>query len=384
MRILYIAPRFHTNQADLMRSWIERGDDARMLVRYVGKSEDHSMLMPDLCEYSKGSIALFKGYRILRRNDEHNDCFLLRFGIPNAKRIREYLRDFSPDLVILREKSMYSIICYRECRKLGIPALTYNQSPLYHSLDDVSREDLLHKYVDKHMPPIRITPVRYKDWEERKKCTKREENDWFVPFIVSSPGSSQDRDYFRDNMINILEIGKFERRKNHLLMIRAFQKVYQRNTKVRLTIAGEVSNDFHKAYYREIMKYIHEQKLDSIVRVRCNVPYVKMGDVYRESDVYVLSSSGEPAAYSILEAMAYGLPAISSSENGTADYTIPGETGDIFLSDDEDDLAAKLMKITENPDRLIKLGQNAYRHVQREYSFDNYLKALRKIPEIHV
>ena len=132
------------------------------------------------------------------------------------------------------------------------------------------------------------------------------------------------------------------------------------------------------------MQYIHEQKLDSVIQVKCNVPYEKMGEIYRESDVYVLSSSGEPAAYSILEAMAYSIPAISSSENGTADYTVPGETGDIFRSGDEDDLAVKLAKITDTPVHLIQLGQNAYRHIQREYSFDNYLRALKEIPGIQI
>ena len=114
MRVLYIAPRFHTNQADLIRGWMERGDEVRMLVRYVGKSEDHSMLTPDLCEYSRVSIALSKGYRMLRSNDENSDSFLLRFGIPNTGKIREYLKSFAPDLVILREKSLYSLVCYRE------------------------------------------------------------------------------------------------------------------------------------------------------------------------------------------------------------------------------------------------------------------------------
>lgn len=384
MRVLYIAPRFHTNQADLIRGWMERGDEVRMLVRYVGKSEDHSMLTPDLCEYSRVSIALSKGYRMLRSNDENSDSFLLRFGIPSAGKIREYLKSVAPDLVILREKSLYSLVCYRECRKQSISALTYNQSPLYHSAEDKSREDPLHRYVDRHMPTMRITPVRYKNWEEREKCTRKEANDWFVPFIVAPHCAPKDRDYCCGNMIRILEVGKFERRKNHLLMVRAFQKVYQQNPRVRLIIAGEVSNSFHEAYYKEVMQYIHEQGLDSVIQVKCNVPYEKMGEVYRESDVYVLSSSGEPAAYSILEAMSYGIPAISSSENGTADYTLPGKTGEIFLSGDEADLAEKLAWITDNPDRLIQLGQNAYRHIRREYSFSDYLKGLKEIPGIHI
>ena len=384
MRILYIAPRFHTNQADLVRSWMKHGDEVKMLVRYVGQSEDHSALTPDLCGYSRSSIACSWVYQKIHSGDENQDRFLLRFGVPDAKKIGDYLDKFQPDLVILREKSLYSIVCYRECRKRNIYALTYNQSPVYCSEEDDSRGDPFHRYVDGHMPPIRITPVRYKDWEQRAKCTRREANDWFVPFVVIPRCKPQERTYCNDHTVQILEVGKFERRKNHLLMIRAFQKVYQKNPMVRLTIAGEVSNAFHEAYYQEVMQYVHEQKLDSLIQVKCNVPYEKMGEVYWKSDVYVLSSSGEPAAYSILEAMAYGIPAISSSENGTADYTVPVETGDIFRAGDEDDLADKLAKITDNPAHLVQMGQNAYRHIQREYSFDNYLRALKEIPGIHV
>ena len=384
MKILYIAPRFHTNQADIIRGWLTRGDEVRMLVRYIGKSEDHTFLVPDVCGYSKSSLVLSELYQKTHRKDENRDRFLLKFGIPDVQKIRNYLEDFKPDLVILREKSLYSIACYQECRRMNISALTYNQSPLYHSKEGQSRADIFHRYVDSHMPPMRMTPVRYKDWEEREKCTEREENDWFVPFIVIPRCAPEQREYCRDGIIHILEVGKFERRKNHLLMVRAFEKVYRQNPGVRLTIAGEVSNVFHEAYYEEVMRYIHDHQLEQVICVKCNVPYDQMGSVYMESDVYVLSSSGEPAAYSILEAMSYSIPAISSSENGTADYTIPGKTGDIFQSGDEDDLADKLEKVISDQNFLIQMGRDAYQQVKSEYTFQNYLTALKKIPGIQI
>lgn len=329
------------------------------------------------------SLFLSRCYRILK-NNENSGSFLLHFGVPERREIRGWLEKYQPDLVILREKSLYSIICYQECRRKKIAALTYNQSPLYSSEKEAKRSDPFHRFVDSHMPQMRMTPVRYRDWTKRMECSVKNENDWFVPFVAGKGCPSEKRTYCRDNQIHIVEVGKFEQRKNHLLMIRAFQDLYQKNHNVRLLIVGEVSNSFHEEYYQEVMEYLRNEKLEEVVTIRKNVPYQDMSQVYLDADLYVLSSSGEPAAYSLLEAMSYGVPVISSSENGTADYTIPGRTGDIFTSGDEKDLEEKMEKIAADPSRLAEMGKAAYEHVCLNYSFQEYLASLEKIPGITI
>lgn len=55
----------------------------------------------------------------------------LKLGVPSRREFRRVVDDFQPDLVILREKSLYSIVCWSILKRRNISALLYNQSPLW-------------------------------------------------------------------------------------------------------------------------------------------------------------------------------------------------------------------------------------------------------------
>ena len=42
MRVLYMSHRFHNNQNDIMRGWLEKGDEVLFISQYAGKLEDHT------------------------------------------------------------------------------------------------------------------------------------------------------------------------------------------------------------------------------------------------------------------------------------------------------------------------------------------------------
>ena len=49
---------------------------------------------------------------------------------PPFLKLRKLICDFRPDVVILRERSAYSMAAYLICRKKGYPCILYNQNPL--------------------------------------------------------------------------------------------------------------------------------------------------------------------------------------------------------------------------------------------------------------
>ncbi|RAZ42664.1 hypothetical protein DK853_47915, partial [Klebsiella oxytoca] len=64
---------------------------------------------------------------------------------------------FSPDLVIMRERSLYNIPVYLICRVRHIKSILYNQSPLW---DHAKRDQGLgHKILMAMLPRQRMTPV---------------------------------------------------------------------------------------------------------------------------------------------------------------------------------------------------------------------------------
>ena len=373
MKVLYICPRYHTNQIPVVRGWQERGDEVAFLVRARGPIEDYSELEPVMAEYAPSALFLVRVWCMLHPHDPAAPDLILKIGYPKKKKVADFLRSFRPELVILRERSIYSIVCYRLIRRI-LPetrVLLYNQSPLQ-SIADNTRTDAPHRLMDRLLPLPRITPVR-------GTGSFTERDSYFVPFVAIPQCAPDERAYCEDGRVRILSIGRFEERKNHLLLLDVFAKLRAACPAVVLTIVGECKDSFQKEYLTRVEKRIEELKLSEAVTVRLNLDRNAMDVVYRQTDLYVLPSTGEPAAVSILEAMSYSIPAVSSDGNGTADYIEPGVSGDIFHDRDADDLYRALEAIVRDKETIIRLGAGARRAIEEKYTFPRYYEALMSV-----
>ena len=77
--------------------------------------------------------------------------------------------------------------------------------------------------------------------------------------------------------------------------------------------------------------------------------------------------------------MAFSVPAISGSDNGTAGYIEDGVTGYVFADNDKEDLKEKIEKIICDKENLIRMGAAAYRHVKDDFQFGAYYRQIEKI-----
>ena len=185
--------------------------------------------------------------------------------------------------------------------------------------------------------------------------------------------------YFQDGKINIFEIGKYQERKNHFLMLKAFKKIKEKYPNAHLYIAGDVSDKFQEEYFNKMKKFLKKEKLEDYVTLYRNLKREKVKEIYRKTDLFVIPSTGEPGAVSHLEAMAFSIPAIGGSDNGTADYIVDGETGYIFEDNNVEDLVEKISLIIGNPEEVKRMSRNAYKHVKENFRFEKYYKSVRKI-----
>ena len=55
--------------------------------------------------------------------------------IQGSMRFKKILKDKQPDIVIMRDRSVYNIGVTKVCKKMGIPALLYTQSPLWEDVE---------------------------------------------------------------------------------------------------------------------------------------------------------------------------------------------------------------------------------------------------------
>lgn len=364
MKFLYIAPRYHTNQIPIMKGLVKGGHEVRFLSHYAGKVEDYSIIKPEIVGYSM----LFNAWNYLyvnyfgKKNPGASDKRLL-LGFPPIFRLSKFIKHTAPDIVIIRERSIYSIISYLLCCFYHYPAILYNQSPLWIE----EKNDIAHRLVKQLTPKIRMTPVI----GEKKENTIKDKNAFFVPFVMELRMSPDKKQYLREDMIHIFTVGKYEKRKNLQMIVEIVEEL-QLNYKLHLTIAGECSTDAHKKYYEKIREYVTINHLEGTVTLLKNLNREEMDKEYELADLFVIPSTQEPASISQLEAMAFSTPAICSDTNGTACYIINGYNGAVFQDNNKQDLLNKVEQIVMNPQVLIEMGKNSYQMIKEQYQFDNY------------
>lgn len=377
MRVLYILHRYHTNQIEIMHGWKEHGDELCMLTWGTNGIEDYTYVKPIVVGYSRLFNIIDDFYvNHLKKNEPFAKDKKLRWGIPPMRKLKKYISDFNPDVVILREKNLYTMMTYSYCKRKGYKTILFNLSPVW-AEPEYFKNDWKHRLVNKLVPKYRITPTNQIGNDLSGKV--KDENAFWAPFIVKPMCSPAEKKYFADGNINILEIGKYQKRKNHYMMVNVIKRLVRKYPNVRLTITGEISDSFHQDYYEKLKKYIENENLTEYITLKTNISYYEAGEEYKKADIYVLASTGEPASITVIESMAYSVLSLSGTDNGTADYIRDGETGFVYKDSDEDDLFEKLDKLIENQDMIPIMGKAAYEDICNRFQFDSYYKIIDEI-----
>lgn len=103
-------------------------------------------------------------------------------------------------------------------------------------------------------------------------------------------------------------------------------------------------------------------------------------EMVRNSRFAVLPSEWyENSPMSILEAFASGKPVVGADIGGIPELIDEGVTGLIFEPGNADELSQKLRALLENPDLIEKMGKNARRKVQEEYSAEKHYESIMGI-----
>lgn len=367
MRVMYVAPRYHTNQIPIMKGWMKAGDEVCFVSQYCGGTEDYSVLKPEILGYSAFFGALFsvyRGFKKLTGSYVENDFnFQAKFGLLPKNKFKLLLDQKKPELVILRDRSLYNIAVTSLCKKRRIPCILYTQSPYME--EAVKKEDPVRRYFRKHTPAVRITPV----WGPTEG-RRTEENSWYVPFVTEPCCSPEEKFHFRDGQVQLLGIGKYETRKHHEMLLRLANEC--REEGVHVTIAGEAVTQRQKSCLEDLKGYVEKHHLEEIVTLKTNLTIEQVYEEYKKADLFLLPSTGEFASVSQLEAMSCSLPVICSDTNGTACYVEHGGNGFLFHDNDYEDFKQYTVPLIRDRDKLAAMGERSWNLVREKYLFANY------------
>ena len=379
MRLLYVAPRFHPNQYPILEGLINMGHQVYFLASKIGETEKRGEVNVRVLSPSKLTKAQVRKWS--ENGPVYAEDKLVFWFIPDRKELKKYLTDIHPDVVIVRERNLLSLATVILCKTMGIKKiLLYNQSPIYTKKDKIPMK-IKRKIWFSLFPKKRITVCRYSPYPEIDEKYICDKNAYFMPHVPRTV-NLKNREYLRNGKVNIFDCGKYRDYKNHLLLIEAVKiLVNQGFTNFNVIILGQAINADERSYYDKCRNLVEKYKLESFISLENCVPYDDIPDYYLKSDLFILPSKSEQATVSILDSMSYGLATISTSHNGTADYIKPGVTGEVFQTNNAEDLAQKILIYLRNPGIISAQGRNAFDDVRNNFSFEVYYKKFLDIIE---
>lgn len=196
--------------------------------------------------------------------------------------------------------------------------------------------------------------------------------------IIPNPISEEflHETYLPERKKEIVSVGRLFPQKNHKLLIDAFKIVHEKFPDFTLKIYG-------KGILKEALQLqIRELHLEKSVYLMGEVLNIKQ--VIKDASLFVLSSNSEGMPNALMEAMALGLPVISTDcPCGGPKYLIQdGVNGLLVKVGDKQDMADKIMLLLENSAQSETMAQNAMHIVEQinpDHIYNEWKNYIQKI-----
>jgi len=190
-------------------------------------------------------------------------------------------------------------------------------------------------------------------------------------------------DEFHDGKVNILFVGRLEKRKGLNYLLKAYKRVKQEIPESRLIVVGPGTR-----LRRKYEKQVKHDRLKDVVFVG----YASQDDLpryYKTADIFCAPATGwESFGIVLLEAMAVGTPVVASNIEGYASVVTHRVEGLLVPPKDEEMLAQALISLISDESLRRQIGNNGILKAQ-EYSWervaqwilDYYVKVLSESPK---
>jgi len=161
----------------------------------------------------------------------------------------------------------------------------------------------------------------------------------------------------------ILFLGRFSRVKGLDVLLNAIKIIKNSNfsKQIKFVIMGV---DF--GFQQQMFEMIKKLDIKNMVHVIKNPPRDDVIAAYRETEFLVLPSRWELSPLTPLEGFVFKKSIISTNVHGIPSTINNGENCILIENEDFEELATQIMKLINDPDMCIKLGEAGYNMVQNE------------------
>lgn len=172
--------------------------------------------------------------------------------------------------------------------------------------------------------------------------------------------------------LRLVTVARLAACKGHVYALRALRRALDSGLHLSYTIVGEGEER------PQIEAEIRQLKLEESVRLVGTAGEKEVLGYLQAADAFVLSSVGlgEAAPVSVMEAMACGLPAISSIIGGTPELIDHGVDGFLIPQEDVAGFAAAFLQLGQDSGLRLRMGQAARSKAEQKFSADAFARQL--------
>jgi glycosyltransferase involved in cell wall biosynthesis len=164
------------------------------------------------------------------------------------------------------------------------------------------------------------------------------------------------------------------------VLLAAWRELLVLHSEAILLLVGGGGADLHNCE-AQLKASVAAQGMERSVRFTGDV--VNVHDYLRAADLFVFPTEMEAVGISLIEAMACGLPVVSTLVGGLVDIVVPGENGLAIEPGDNAALCRWMTTLIDDPAFAAKLGRNGLRTVTvrfaREMVASRYLDLMAQV-----
>lgn len=336
-------------------------------------------------------------------NDSWNWCIKEHLRLEYSDNIQQ-VGHFQFGKILKLFKLIFAI--YKSSRKSTIDLIYYppggpNRIPLYRDVITLLFAKLFSKRIILHfhaggindliekLNPIELFFVKnaFKDINHVIVLLPwlQKEVTWFAPKnIYVVPNGIEDVAYkyskcskLENTCCNILFVGNLKEEKGIFILLSALAMLKKAGHIFKVKIMGEAHST---AVKERILKVLKLENIVDDVDLLGSLAGESKWNEFRKANIFCLPTyATEAMPVSIIEAMMFSLPTVTTEWRSIPDMITDGEEGFLVPVKDAKALAEKLLLLIKTPELATQMGESARRRFESAFNLEKHLEKMRQI-----
>ncbi len=277
------------------------------------------------------------------------------------KRLRKVLKEIAPKSVV-SFIAQNNIVAYFSCKRLNVRFIPSER------IDPASMKrgwlytKMLNRVYARSTATVLQTERALKFFSVKVQKNSRV---IYNPVTVSCQAA-------KEREKTIITAGRLEKQKNHQMLISAFARFHEQYPDYKLAIYGE------GVLRSQLETLINDLGLGESIFLPGAVSDIQ--EKMSKAEIFALSSNFEGMSNALMEAMAIGVPCISTNCAGSDELIQNEENGLLIDVGDEEGMLNALLYMAEHREVAAEMGKKA-REFSAVYATENVIEQWRKVIE---